>query len=389
MRVTKIELQSEGDARAAVSRVGADAYSVRRMSRKAFMVPLLISEIDNRAANIIKQEILACGGEAAVSRDVAAFKQGKSHVLVMATPAQYERLLPKLAQQPFGLRDVGVSIVAELSRHASLSEKSPRVMGILNVTPDSFSGDGRFHDSAAVVEYAFTMIKDGADIIDVGGESSRPGARAVTAEEEQRRVVPVIQLLRKKTKKLISIDTCKPSVAQAALDAGADIINDITGLRHQNGAMALVAARAKVPLVIMHMQGTPRTMQKNPRYADVVADVYAFFEERIAFALAHGIAMKHIILDPGIGFGKTTEHNVTLLRRLNEFSSLGCPLMVGASRKAFIGAVTGVSHPADRVTGSVAACLWAVNHGAAIVRVHDVKETCTALKITGALSLWN
>ncbi|MGA2091253.1 MAG: dihydropteroate synthase [Endomicrobiales bacterium] len=389
MRIEKIDIRSLQDAQNAIGRVGADDYSIHRMARKAYIFPLLITGIDNRAANIIKQEILACGGEAAVNRNVAAFKQGNSSILILATPAQYERLIPKLKQQPFGLPGAGVLINAELARTASARKSFPQVMAILNVTPDSFSAGGFYHDPEAAVARSLEMINQGADIIDVGGESSRPGARTVPIEEEKHRVVPVILSLRKKTKKLISIDTCKPAVAQAALDAGADIINDITGLRYQKGSMAALAARANVPVVIMHMHGTPRTMQKHPHYADVVADIYSFFEQRIAFAVARGIRREHIILDPGIGFGKTAEHNITILRRLHEFSSFGCPLLVGASRKSFIGSVTGVHNPADRSAGSVAAGIWAVEQGAGILRVHDVQETCAALKITGALSLWN
>lgn len=388
MRAEYIPLETVDQAAAAIASVGADDYSIGRMARKAFIVPVLISDIDNRAAGILKQETISCGGEAAVSRDVAAFTRGLSRVLVMATPAQYERLLPKLKRQPFGLPLAGEALTAALAAATVRRGKAPRVMGIVNVTPDSFSAGGIYHDPGAAVERALALIADGADIIDIGGESTRPGARPVPAAEELRRVVPVIRALRKKTACAISVDTCKPVVARAALAAGADIVNDITGLRSSGGAMAAVVARAKAGVVIMHMQGTPRTMQKAPHYRDIIADIYAFFEQRIAFAVHAGVRRDRIILDPGIGFGKTVAHNVELLRRLRAFEPLGFPVLVGASRKNFIGVLTGVDRPQERGAASVAAAVWAAGHGAAIVRVHDVRETCAALNITGELSAW-
>ncbi len=262
-----------------------------------------------------------------------------------------------------------------------LSPRRPLIMGVLNVTPDSFSDGGRFSPKGAAVRRALQMVREGAGIIDIGGESSRPGALPVSEKEELRRVIPVIAALRKKSAVPISIDTVKPAVAEAALAAGADIINDISGFR--NPAMAAVAARRKVPVVVMHMKGEPRTMQKDPRYKDVVAEVAGWLKAQCAMLERQGV--KKIIVDPGIGFGKSVAHNMALLRGLGRIAALGYPLLVGASRKSFIGALTGAPVD-DRLPGTLAAHLWAVQEGASIIRVHDVAAHRQALLVAAALS---
>lgn len=257
-------------------------------------------------------------------------------------------------------------------------------MGILNVTPDSFSDGGAFLDTDRTVAQAQAMARAGADIIDAGGESTRPGAAAVSAEEEIRRVVPVIEQLTTHHSPLtISVDTTKAAVAARALAAGARIVNDISALRF-DPRMVDVVRDAGAGLVLMHMQGTPATMQSDPQYADVLGEVREFLAERIAFAEARGLKKSQIAVDPGIGFGKTVAHNLTLLARLEELRSLGCPVLVGASRKSFIGRT--VNREVDnRLAGSLAAAGWAVGHGATILRVHDVAETVDTVRMLRAL----
>ncbi len=244
------------------------------------------------------------------------------------------------------------------------------VMGILNVTPDSFSDGGRFLDPDRAVAHALRLQDEGADIIDIGGESTRPGAEPVPLEEELRRVIPVLEKLRRKLRIPVSIDTYKAEVAEAAIELGARIVNDVTALR-ADPRMGEVVARAGVGLVLMHMRGTPRDMQENPTYTDVVAEISAFLRERISAALSRGIAPEQIAVDPGIGFGKKLEHNLEILRRLEEFLELGRPVLVGPSRKSFIGEILGLPVE-ERLEGTLAACAVAVVRGADIVRVHDV-----------------
>jgi len=248
----------------------------------------------------------------------------------------------------------------------------PLIMGILNVTPDSFSDGGRFFSRENALKQAEKMAGEGADIIDVGGESTRPYAEQVSAEEEIRRIIPVIGKIRKKLRTLVSIDTYKSEVACRALEEGADIINDISALRMDRN-MGKAAARAGVPVILMHMQGRPRGMQANPRYSDVIRDIAGFLGERIKKAKELGIDAKKIIIDPGIGFGKTVEHNLLIIKNLEKFKKLGCPVLAGPSRKSFIGKVLNlkVYERFEGTAAAVAICVW---NGADIVRVHDVKE---------------
>jgi dihydropteroate synthase len=254
-------------------------------------------------------------------------------------------------------------------------------MGILNVTPDSFSDGGRFDDPGRAAAHGLRMVRDGADLVDVGGESTRPGARAVPAAEERRRVLPVIERLAR-AGVLVSVDTSKTAVAEAAFGAGAKILNDVTALR--SPGMARAAARAGVAVVLMHMKGTPRTMQRNPRYRDVVAEILRYFREKLKIALRAGIPRDKIALDPGFGFGKSPEHNVEILRRLDEFRGLGCALAVGTSRKSFIGHF--LARPVGkRASGTAATVAAAILRGADVVRVHDVREMVDVARMTDLL----
>jgi len=259
----------------------------------------------------------------------------------------------------------------------------PRVMGIVNVTPDSFSDGGAHETADAAIAHGVRLAEAGADLLDVGGESTRPGADPVTVDEELRRVVPVIEGLIARTTLPISIDTSKPEVMRAAVAAGAGLINDVYGLRREGALDA--AASLGVPVVLMHMLGEPRGMQEAPDYDDVVGEVHRFLAERIFSAEMAGIARKHIIVDPGFGFGKTTPHNMMLLAQLARLVELGVPVLAGLSRKRSIGELTGRDVPGERVAGSVAAHLIAAQNGARILRVHDVAETVDALKIWAAV----
>ena len=259
-----------------------------------------------------------------------------------------------------------------------------RVMGIVNVTPDSFSDGGDHASTDAAVAHALKLAAEGADLLDVGGESTRPGAQEVPLEEELRRVVPVIERLARQTGLPISVDTCKPEVMRAAVQAGAGMINDVCALRRE-GALDTAAALG-VPVVLMHMLGEPRSMQEDPRYDDVVAQVHRFLAERIFAAELAGIPKKNLVADPGFGFGKTTAHNLELLAGLERLAELGVPVLAGLSRKRSIGELTGRQVPAERVAGSVAAHLLAAQRGARIVRVHDVAATVDALKVWEAVA---
>lgn len=259
----------------------------------------------------------------------------------------------------------------------------PRVMGVINVTPDSFSDGGALPSVDAAVAHGLRLVAEGADLLDVGGESTRPGAEPVHADEELRRVLPVIAALVAQTGVPVSIDTSKPAVMRAAVAAGAGLINDVMALRGEGALDA--AAELRVPVCLMHMQGEPRTMQDAPDYADVVSEVHRFLADRVLACQFAGIEQRRLLVDPGFGFGKTLEHNLALLRGLNRFASLGVPLVVGLSRKGMLGRITGREQASERVHGSIAAALIAVQNGAAIVRVHDVAATRDALAVWQAV----
>lgn len=258
------------------------------------------------------------------------------------------------------------------------------VMGILNVTPDSFHDGGRYLDAGAAIARAREMAAAGAGIIDVGGESTRPGAEAVALDEELRRVIPVIEAIAPDPGVPVSVDTSKSEVADAALNAGAAMINDITALRGDE-RMVEVAAAHSCPVCLMHMQGGPASMQKDPRYDDVVAEIIQFFHERIEWAVERGVRRENIILDPGIGFGKKLEHNLAIIRNFESFRSLKRPLMIGASRKSFIGMIMEDDGSGDRLAGTIATSVLAYQKGARLFRVHDVAENCQAIRVTAAV----
>lgn len=257
-------------------------------------------------------------------------------------------------------------------------------MGVLNVTPDSFSDGGIHFDKSSAVDHALRMIEEGADMIDVGGESTRPGSDPVSSEEEIRRTVPVIEILAKRTACPISIDTYRADVARRALDAGASIVNDISGMQF-DALMPKVVSDYKVPVVIMHIKGTPKNMQVNPTYEALIPEILHYFRERTAFAVASGIREDLIVIDPGIGFGKTFNHNLVILNNLHRIAGLGKPVLVGPSRKAFLGRLLNGAAPDERIEGTAAAVAISIMKGAHIVRVHDVKEMARVARVADAI----
>lgn len=380
-------------ARQAVRQTGADEFCIDLMASKALGLCLKISGVKMPAANILKQEMLAAGGEAAVHRGVIDGSVKVSDVVIMGNVKQVLRVSRKLKDQPFGLK----RIASELEEYCqSIAEpkpltwlcrgrcldfvNGPLVMGILNVTPDSFSDGGRFADLQAAIERGLEMAEQGADIIDVGGESTRPGAEPVSEDVELNRILPVVEALAAKLKVPISIDTYKSSIAQRALEAGAHIVNDISGLSF-DPELGRVAAEHRAGLVLMHIQGTPRHMQEKPEYEDVVREVGLSLAKSMEKAVESGVDMGGVALDPGIGFGKNLEHNLKLLNNLKTLRALGRPIIVGASRKSFIGKLGAGDSPEDRQPGSLAAAVVAALMGASVIRVHDVAETRQSLAV--------
>ncbi|MBM3244166.1 MAG: dihydropteroate synthase [Candidatus Omnitrophica bacterium] len=394
-----LQLNNRNEISKVMQDIKVDPYGIKIMSPKALTFLIRIDSLSNIAANILKQETLSIGADAAIARDALTGRAKTTGCLLMGNMSQFNRLSQKLSYQPFGLNKISLDLANSLSNYQKdsfnlglsrhrlkINSGMPRIMGIINLTPDSFSGDGLYQPQAishmpleAIVDHAQKMISDGADIIDMGGESTRPQAKPVSLKEEIKRVVPAVKLLAKKIKAPLSIDTSKPQVAKIALDNGASIINDITGLK--NTDMLKVIARYKAGVVIMHMKGNPRTMQKNPRYVSLIEEIIDFLDRSVNQALSYGILKSKIIIDPGIGFGKTTENNLEIIRRLKEFKVLGLPILVGTSRKSFIGNIL-QRIPSERIFGTIATCIIAAENGANILRVHDVAEVKQALKIT-------
>ncbi len=395
-----LSLSGEKGLKELMREIKVDPYGIKIMLPKAQSYLLKINSLSGIASNILKQELLSLGGDAALARDLLTGKVKKADCLVMANLSQLLRLSEKLKIQPFGLAKLAEELKSTLSNYQKDNfqlkagkytlnlDSRTHIMGIVNITPDSFSGDGLAGLSLdKAVEYASSLVRDGADIIDIGGESSRPGAKSVSLKEEIARVIPLIKALARKINKPLSIDTYKPEVAKIALDNGASIINDITGLR--NAKMAKIAARYRSAVIIMHMRGNPRTMQKNPVYGSLIDDISEYLKSAILKAKESGVREQSIIIDPGIGigFGKTLSHNLEILKRLKEFKSLGMPILIGASRKAFIGKLLNESEPGKRLTGTIAASVSASLNGANILRVHDVKAVKEALKVTDRIKI--
>lgn len=366
------------------------------LSKKGILYTFVIENIDTRAANILKQDAIASGGDCALPREASSFTCKTCTAVLIGSLRTIEKLLERMKKQPFGLKkladEIKRLIEADLNTRfelkangKTLSLERPAIMGILNTTPDSFSDGGKWTTVDRALKHAEEMVNDGAAIIDVGGESTRPGAKPVPLEEEMKRVVPVIEAIRKNFSNVfISVDTYKSKVAEEALNAGADIVNDISGF-HFDSRMAKLVAERNVPAVLMHIKGTPRDMQKNPYYENVIKELCLYFEETIKEAEQKGVKKEQIIIDPGIGFGKRLEDNLSILKRINEFKRFGVPILLGTSRKSFIKMVTGEENPEERVAGSLASIVRGILNGVKIVRVHDVKETKQFLDILLAI----
>ena len=402
MRIRILSIRDQREAEVLMKGIGVDPGGIAIMAPKAIQCAVKISQLPNISANILKQEALSQGADAAVSRGALTGKVKFTDCLVIGNLAQLQLLCHKLQRQPYMLSEVAFELkkalaayqkqnfVLKLGKYALDLSRRTHIMGILNVTSDSFSGDGLYRNARGAkqaareaVEYAQRLVDDGADIIDVGGESSRPGAMSVSLKEELSRVVPVIKSLCKKIKVPVSIDTYKAEVARQALYCGASMINDITALGGDPG-MARVASRHGAAIVLMHMKGRPQNMQRKVRYKNLVPEVIVYLKEAIRSAIKAGISLEKIIVDPGIGFGKRLEHNLEIIRNLSELKVLGRPILVGVSRKSFIGSITG-GPVSNRVPGTISSnCFCAIN-GAAIVRVHDVKEAKESLSVLDSI----
>lgn len=385
-------------------RVNAEEAGIRHMLPKARHYLVKLEQVRRPIAHILKETFLSNGGDAVVSRDVITAKVDETAVILTGTRKHFQRALMALREQGFGCADLAVEVEAVI-RHFDGIPNLPSpdgfadarvgrifgaigtrtlVMGIVNVTPDSFSDGGRFIDPGAAAAHATQMMVDGADIIDVGGQSTRPGSGPISSAEERARIVPVIERLAAESDAVISVDTYQAEVAEAALDAGAAIVNDISGASFDPDMPALIARR-DCPAVLMHILGTPKDMQEHPVYTDLVSEVTAFLRTRLQCLAEAGVDERLLLIDPGIGFGKTVEHNIEILRRLAELKSIGRPILVGTSRKSTIGQVLGGLPPEERLEGTAATVALAIAHGADVVRVHDVKEMARVARMTDAI----
>ena len=395
MDIQILASRSPEDLKEEMRRIGVSSYGIKEMLPKSIPLVIKLGNIDFRAANILKQEMLSLDGEAAIPRGALDGSQKETPVILIGNQKIFSQLLRKLIPQPFGLKKIGAEVDLALKkysgqefvirgRHLNLKlGKKTCLMGILNLTPDSFYDGGKYNVLDSAIQRAEEMVAEGADIIDVGGESSRPGAHPVSIKEELQRVIPVVKGLRKRIKKPISVDTYKSEVARLALDSGANIVNDITALRGDK-KMAKVLSRKDAPVILMHMQGRPQTMQKKPVYRSVVSEIIGFLRNRIKRALEDGISFTKILIDPGIGFGKTVEHNLEIFRRLREFKVLGRPILISPSRKSVIGEILNLPLE-ERLEGTAALVACSILNGVQIIRVHDVKEMAQVARMAEAI----
>ena len=389
INVYSVRVDNKEEAYRAIAAVGADKPGCLWMTPKAVHRLVMLEGVQSRQANIMKQEMLSKGGEAAVARGVVENAVPETKVLLMGSLKQYEAFLAKLKSQPFGLPAIAERIREVLAAQEGLAPyeldccgrvitlgAGTLIMGILNVTPDSFSDGGRYNDPGLALERAHIMVEEGADIIDLGGESTRPGFSPVDVAEELARVIPVMKGLAREIKVPVSIDTTKGEVARQALAAGAGLVNDQWGLR-SDPALACIAAKYNAPLVLMHnQQGTA--------YEDLLGDITKSLRESTGMALAAGLAKEKIIIDPGLGFGKNAAQNLAVLRRLKELRCLGQPILVGPSNKSTIGQVLNLPVE-ERMEGTAACVAIGIANGAHIVRVHDVKKMSRIARMTDAI----
>jgi dihydropteroate synthase len=377
-----IRIQTRQEAREELQKINVSTQGISAMEKKFFHFAVKLHKIENGAANILKQEMLRLGGDAAIARGIVEGKVMETDVILLGDLTKMNELLKRLNYyQIFDLENIQKRIEKlifpfeksyslQLSQ-ISLSLSPVKIMGILNVTDDSFSDGGKFVSTEKAFLQAKKMIIDGADIIDIGGESTRPDAISVSPETEIDRVVPLIKKIREYSSIPISVDTTKAVVAEQSIIAGADIINDISALRFDDEMLPVLKRHQHIPIILMHMQGTPQTMQKKPYYDNTITEILNFFQERISFCQQNGINKERIIIDPGIGFGKRQIDNLLLLKHLEDFHLFRVPVLLGASRKSFLGHIY-TSTPQDRLEGSLAATALAYQSHLQIVRVHDV-----------------
>jgi dihydropteroate synthase len=377
-----------------MGKVGVDPTGIKLMKGKTLHYNLKVEGIDPRTANLLKQEMLSVGGDAALDKRGLDCSSSSTDALLMGTEKQFEKLFSKLEQYP-NLHPFGHSL-REILRNLSRAHYTIRcrkrtftlgkrtlLMGVLNVTPDSFSDGGLFFDKKTAIAHGLKMVEEGADFIDIGGESTRPGSKPLGLDEELRRVIPVIESLAKEADAPISIDTYKSAVAKKAIEAGAQIINDISGLQ-LDPFLSQVAAKEDVPLVLMHIRGNPETMQKNIHYESLFSEIIQNLKDSIQRAESAGVESEQIIIDPGIGFGKTVEDNLLILKNLQEFKILGKPLLLGTSRKSFIGKILNAD-VTERLEGTISSIVVGVLNGAHVIRCHDVIQAKRAIAIADAV----
>jgi dihydropteroate synthase len=380
MKVRKRLINDFNDAEKAVKSVGVHDSVWNVMAEKTLFQVFEIDDVSVPAANIMKQIAISRGSDAIVNKKVVVNDVEKSTVLIPGTVRELKLISEEFKKQDFGLAEVGDEILSLLKKDTFPRKSS--IMGILNITPDSFSDGGNYFSEEEARNRFEQIQKEGADIIDVGAESSRPGSARLDSKEELERLEKVFPLF--ETASIpVSIDTYKSEIAEVALSKGAVIVNDISALR-MDDRMVDVISDYNCKVVLMHMKGTPETMQKNPYYEDVIREIGDFFEERISFCLSKGIKEDQIMLDPGIGFGKRQEDNLNILSKLDELTSYGFPILIGTSRKSFIGRITGEKED-SRLDGSIISAVYAYLKGASILRVHDVKPTINAVSVISAI----
>ncbi|PKN36745.1 MAG: dihydropteroate synthase [Deltaproteobacteria bacterium HGW-Deltaproteobacteria-2] len=391
-----IKIKDLEEATSVFKKIGVDPYGIDAMVSKTININILLESQPCKVANIIKQEMLSVGGDAAVARGSVSCSVPASDILIMGTIKQILAMIIKIEKQPFGLNSIAANI-RELLKNISQKEyilktfrreiqlgKKTLIMGILNVTPDSFSDGGLFYSQQRAIERGLQMVDEGADIIDIGGESSRPGAASVSTTAELKRVLPVIDSLVKQIKIPISIDTKKAQVARQAVGAGAEIVNDISAL-HADKKMTKTIKDTGAAVILMHMRGNPQNMQKgNLVYNNLMAEVADYLKKSSEKALNGGIDKDCLVIDPGIGFGKTPDDNYKIVKNLSQLKVLGMPIMVGTSRKSFIGKVTG-GEPSERMEGTAATVAAAIMNGCHIIRVHDVAVMKKVAAVTDAI----
>ena len=397
-QVRVLPLISDEESLRALTAVKVDPAARDILLPKMKHLNIRIADVECKVANIIKQEMLSLGADAAVARGTVSCSIRATDVILMGTEKQVRRFADNIRMQPFGLKSLSkkleriltafqaTDLVLCTNRREIPFGKKTQIMGVVNVTPDSFSDGGQCLSPRAAIDRALELEAGGADILDIGGESSRPGSDFISAEEESARIIPVIKGLQGKVQVPISVDTMKADVAEAAIDSGAEIVNDISAMTF-DPRMASVIAANQAAVVLMHMKGIPKTMQAGPIvYEDVMGEIVAYLDIRIKNARLTGIRDESIVVDPGIGFGKTLRDNLAILRNLSELRIFGRPILTGVSRKSFIGALTHVHNPAERIDGTTAAVTASILQGSHIVRVHDVERTMKIISMADAIA---